>query len=513
MEHVDNWKIVLIDDEADIREVVSIVLEDAGFSVQTAEDGQKGIALCKTFCPQIVLTDIRMPGMDGIQVLQTIKERYPDIEVIVVTAFGETAVAIRALQLDASDFVTKPIDEQGLLVALKRARQRYESRKAMLDYTRFLERENAKTVSELIKIYSMQKNLIESSMDGIVACDDQGVVVTFNRSMVKVLGYQKEEVVNRFGFSDLFAADDDKLFMEKMVLPDYGGENRLFLFETALIAKSGKRVPVQVSAVTLWEQDKKSGWVCFFRDLRQMRELERELADQASILHQDKMMSLGRLCASVVHEINNPLFGVLNYVRLMLRILERGNPKAESLEKFQRYLDLVEKETQRCSTIISSLLTFSRKSEPAFEQVDVNALIDKCILLSQHKLELSNINLISRIDDNLPLINADANQLQQCIINLIFNALDAMPAGGTLTLSGRYLQQENTVAIGVQDTGQGIHEADLPHIFEPFFTTKKEGYGVGLGLSTVFGIMEHHKGTVTVESQPGNTVFMLHLPA
>ena len=180
MEHINNWKIVLMDDEADIREVVSIVLEDAGFSVQTAEDGQKGIALCKTFCPQIVLTDVRMPGMDGIQVLQTIKERYPDIEVIVVTAFGEMTVAIRALQLDASDFVTKPIDEQGLLVALKRAKQRYQSRKAMLDYTRFLERENAKTVSELIKIYSMQKNLIENSMDGIVACDDKGVVVTFN---------------------------------------------------------------------------------------------------------------------------------------------------------------------------------------------------------------------------------------------------------------------------------------------------------------------------------------------
>jgi signal transduction histidine kinase len=99
----------------------------------------------------------------------------------------------------------------------------------------------------------------------------------------------------------------------------------------------------------------------------------------------------------VVHEINNPLFGVLNYVRLMLRILERGNPEAESLEKFQRYLDLVEKETQRCSTIISSLLTFSRKSEPTFEQVEVNALIDKCILLSQHKLELSNINLVIKI--------------------------------------------------------------------------------------------------------------------
>ncbi len=512
MENPFTWKIVLIDDEEDIRDVTSIVLEDAGFSVSAAENGELGLSLCKTVCPQIVLTDIRMPGMDGIQVLKTIKETHPDIEVIVVTAFGEMELAVKALQLDASDFITKPINESGLLIALKRAKQRYSSKKALKDYTFFLEKEQAKTARELIKTYSFQKNLIENSMDGIVACDEKDTIVMFNRSMEKILGYDKSEMVSKLKFSNLFTRSEGNLVKEKMGGPEFGGEEKLFLYETTLIDNEGNKVPVQVSAVTLWEENVKSGWVGFFRDLRKLRRLERELADQATILHQDKMMSLGRLSASVVHEINNPLFGVLNYIRLMIRILKRGMPEPASIEKFQRYLDLVEKETKRCSDIISSLLTFSRKSEPAMGEVNITELMDKCIMLSRHKMELCNIELVTRIDNNLPLIKGDANQLQQCMINIVFNAADAMPDGGTLTLDCSHANHENEVIIRVKDTGTGIKKEDLSHIFEPFFTTKKEGYGVGLGLSTVFGIIEHHKGRVSVESEPGNTVFMIHLP-
>ncbi|UCG04807.1 MAG: response regulator, partial [Desulfobacterales bacterium] len=124
MGHFSAWKIVLIDDEEDIREVMTIALQDAGYNVDTAPDGATGLQLCEDISPQIVITDIRMPGIDGLQVLETIKKDYPDIEVIVATAFGEMDLAIRALQLDASDFITKPISEEALYLALKRARER-----------------------------------------------------------------------------------------------------------------------------------------------------------------------------------------------------------------------------------------------------------------------------------------------------------------------------------------------------------------------------------------------------
>ncbi len=375
----DQWQIVLIDDEADIREVTSYTLKDAGYSVATAPDGKSGFELYQRKSPQIVITDIRMPRMDGLEVLEKIKQTGSDTEVIVVTAFGEMDLAIRALQLDASDFITKPINDTSLHLALQRARERYTARKQIRDYTALLERENA---------------------------------------------------------------------------------------------------------------------------------------NQARILHQDKMMSLGRLAASVVHEINNPLSGILNYQRLMARILKRGPLESGSQAKFERYLELVESETERCSQIISSLLTFSRKSTLSFEPIDFTDLLQRALVLSQHKLTLSDITVSHAVDPILPPVRGDLNQLQQCIINLVFNAMDAMPRGGTLHLSVRADADNRGVILAVTDSGTGIARSDQGSIFEPFFTTKAEGHGVGLGLSTVYGIMQHHNGTVAVQSVPGHgTTFLLKLPS
>jgi signal transduction histidine kinase len=152
-------------------------------------------------------------------------------------------------------------------------------------------------------------------------------------------------------------------------------------------------------------------------------------------------------------------------------------------------------------------------SAPNFGQVAIDELLQRSVLLSRHKLELSNIRLESSVQANIPSVVGDFNQLQQCVINLIFNAIDAMPDGGTLNLDGYYDADKDQAIISVKDSGRGISPENMPHIFEPFFTTKNEGYGVGLGLSTVYGIMERHAGTVKVESQPGDgAVFMLVLP-
>ena len=507
------WKIVLIDDEKDIREVMAIALQDAGYTVDIAADGATGLKLCEDSSPQIVITDIRMPGMDGLQVLETIKRKYSDIEVIVATAFGEIDLAIRALQLDASDFITKPISDEALYLALNRARERFNSRKQLKDYTALLEREKAETSQELLKSIAFQRNLIESSMDGILGCDGKDTVVTYNQSMEQMLGYEKIEVLHKMTIKQFFPAGKLAHFKAELSSDTYGGESRLILYETSLVEKSGREIPVQVSANLLFEQGRENGLVCFFRDLRKIRKLEREVSDQARILHQDKMMSLGRLAASVVHEINNPLAGILNYLRLMSRVLSQGSLSEDRQEKFQRYLDLVENETNRCSQIVSGLLSFSRRSPPSFGQVQIDELIQRCILLSQHKLELSNIRLETSVQSNLPPVTGDFNQLQQCIINLIFNAIDAMPDGGTLELSSRFDTDRDVMIVRVKDSGCGIPKKDLAHIFEPFYTTKKEGYGVGLGLSTVYGIIEQHHGSVNVESRSEEgTAIMLELP-
>ncbi len=514
MDASEKWRVVLIDDEEDIRDVLTLALTDAGFEVASAHDGKTGLELCRDFSPQIVITDIRMPGMSGLQVLEHLKDSRPETEVIVATAFGEMDVAIRALQLDASDFITKPISDQALQMALKRARERYSARQQLADYTRLLEQENVETTQELLTAIAFQRGLIDSSMDGIIGCDGTKKVVTFNRAMEKMLGYSRFEVLGRMDLADFFPPGGADEALAAMSGKSHGGPGRLFMFETRLLAAGGQTIPAQVSATPIVEQGEAEGLVLFLRDLRDIRRLERDMADQARILHQDKMMSLGRLAASVVHEINNPLSGILNYARLMRKIILRGPLSPGHLEKFRGYLDLVESETDRCSQIVSGLLAFSRRSQPEFTEVDIEDLISRSVALSRHKLEMSNIELDLTMNSSPPKVSGDRNQLQQCLINLIFNAIDAMPRGGRLGLAATLDGQRQEVVITVRDTGSGIAEADLPHIFEPFFTTKREGYGVGLGLSTVFGIIEHHNGRVEVESRPGQgSVFTIHLPA
>jgi PAS domain S-box-containing protein len=507
------WKIVLIDDEEGIRKVMSIALADAGYDVQTAADGVSGVRLCREINPQIVITDIRMPGMNGLEVLQRVKEADPDKEVIVITAFGDIDVAVRALQLDASDFITKPIHDEALWVALRRAKERYTTRRDLRDYTSLIEEKWMETSEKLAQTFNFQRNLIESSMDGIMACDESGRVITFNRSLEQMLGYAKEEVIGSLGLDHFFAVGETEKFRGKLRSEEYGGRNRLSLFETTLVSREGGRIPVQLSATVLFEAEKEIGIVWFVRDLREIRRLEQEFADQARLLQQDKMIALGKLAASVVHEINNPLSGILNYIRLMIKILSRGVPVGDQVQKFRDYLGLMESETSRCSKIVSNLLAFARQSKMDFAEIDVNDLLQKCILLSEHKLKLQNIQVQTRFDPQVPCIQGDFNQVQQCVFNLILNAVDAMPEGGLLIIESSLDDEDRAVRIRVEDTGCGIAREDLPHIFEPFFTTKKEGKGIGLGLSTVYGIVERHKGSIRVASEVGKgTVFTMKFP-
>ncbi|MFH2220281.1 MAG: response regulator [Pseudomonadota bacterium] len=513
MEQTEKWKVLLIDDDEGIRKVMSIALEDAGYRMVTAADGNTGLALCREESPQIVITDIRMPGMDGIEVLKSIKEADPDREVIVTTAYGEIEYAIQALQLDASDFITKPINDTALRVALERAKERYTTRKELRDYTALIEERWMDTAEELSNLLVFQEKLIESSIDGIAGCDRDGKIIVFNSSMEQMLGYAGDRVIGKMTLSQLFPEDEWENLEKKLYGEGYGGKNQLLLYETNLISISADKIPVQFSAAALFRGTDEIGVVGFFRDLRKIRRLEQQFADKTRLLHQDKMISLGKLSASVVHEINNPLTGVLNYIRLMIKISDRGTLSPEQTEKFRKYLGLMESEVSRCSEIVSNLLAFSRKSKLEFGEVNVNELITKCMLLSDHKLTLQNIQIKTGLTPEIPTILGDFNQLQQCILNLTLNAADAMPNGGKLAIETAFHARSGLVEIKVADTGCGIAREDLTKIFDPFFSTKMEGKGLGLGLSVVFGIIDRHKGTIEVESElDKGTVFTIKLP-
>ena len=375
-------------------------------------------------------------------------------------------------------------------------------------------REVKRLQQELHTLFEFEHNLIQSSIDAIIASDRDGSIIVFNQQAEKLLGYSAYEMIMKMSFNDLFPPAMLEELRKELVSDEYGGENRLLLFETYITNKKGDKIPVQLSATVMFDQGEEIGMMGFFRDLREIRRMEQQFDDQTRLLHEHKMISLGRLSASVVHELNNPLAGILNYIRLMLKIIKRGSLDQKNQEKFQRHLTLVESETHRCSKIVSNLLAFSRKSELQLNDMNINELLDKSILLSQHKLMLQNIQIKTDLDPGIPKVLGDFNQIQQCVINLIFNAIDAMSDGGTLTIISSFDPSKEMVEIKVADTGYGIADEDLHQIFDPFYSTKTEGQGLGLGLSLVYGIIDRHKGTITVESELGkDTVFIISLPA
>jgi two-component system, NtrC family, sensor kinase len=268
----ENWKILLIDDDAGIRRITALALGQAGYSVVTAADGPSGIQLCQEAAAQIVITDVGMPGMDGLEVLKRIKEIDPDKEVIVTTAFTEMDLAIRALQLDAGGFLVKPVSDHALSAALERAKERYRRRRDMVAYTTLIEERWMDTADELAQMFHFQKILIESSIDGIAACDRTGKVIIYNPSLERLLGYPRASVIGKMSILDFFAPGEAGPFQDRLYSEETSRRDRLFPFTTAIVTVEGRRIPVVLSAKVLFHGDEQVGMVIHFRDLNPLPE-------------------------------------------------------------------------------------------------------------------------------------------------------------------------------------------------------------------------------------------------
>ena len=231
------------------------------------------------------------------------------------------------------------------------------------------------------------------------------------------------------------------------------------------------------------------------------------------VLHVEKMASIGKMAAVVAHEVNNPLSGILTYAKLLRKWVGTGQVSREKRDESVQCLELIAAESRRCGELIHNLLSLSRTAPMNVQSTDLNAVIDRCLLLVRHQLELGGVELHVDLAKDIPMVPCDPAQLEQVFIALIMNAIDAMPRGGSLWLEDRIIQQGTEIEIKVRDDGTGIAPAILPHIFEPFMTTKENGRGTGLGLAIARGIMERHKGHIEVESELGQgTTFTVTLP-
>lgn len=231
---------------------------------------------------------------------------------------------------------------------------------------------------------------------------------------------------------------------------------------------------------------------------------------QTQLLHSEKLAAVGKLAATVAHEVNNPLTGVYTYIKLMERKIEQGQIDAADVGKYRGYLETMRREVERTTAIVQNLLDFTRPKEPVRKPLNLVTVVEESLALIRNKLSLNNIEVVNLITP-LPEVLADPAHMKQVFLNLLINACEAMEGGGILTIDGISEEKENRVTVSVHDTGVGIEPEHLARIFDPFFSTKEKG--TGLGLSVVNGIVSRHNGKVDVESSPGKgTTIRVTLP-
>jgi len=347
--------------------------------------------------------------------------------------------------------------------------------------------------------------VIDTLPVGLYVIDRDYRIKIWNRQReIGAPGLRRDEVVGRQVFEvltrqppEMLRADFDRVFQTGEILQDeldvtLGGELRSFRLS---------KIPMRLDG------DEISHVITIGEDVTESRRI------QGQIMQSEKLAAIGQLAAGVMHEINNPLATISACVAAIGGRLDALRPAERT--RVDEYLQIIDKEVDRCTRIVDGLLDFSRPKGKAKARVTLNDVLEETLFLLKHHRKFKRLTLVRELDGSIPPITGNAEQLTQVFMALMLNAVDAVPEGrGKLTVrTGRNLNQSDEVVAEIEDNGVGIARADQSKIFEPFYTTKPPGRGTGLGLSICYGIVEDHRGRIEVESQPGRgSTFRVFLP-
>ncbi|MFH2013326.1 MAG: ATP-binding protein [Pseudomonadota bacterium] len=333
--------------------------------------------------------------------------------------------------------------------------------------------------------------LVSSSIDAFIATDMKGAITLFSKGSENILGYKAEEVVET-PISNYYVNGMNEARKIMKVLYEKG---RLQNHETEMIIKDGRKVNINFSVSLIKNNNGEPiGTLGIGKDFTEYKRIERKLQQSA------KLATVGELAAGIAHEVGTPLNVILGTAEYIMMKMEEDDPKTEELK-------IIISQAEHITKLIHQLLTFSRYNEPEFKSIDINSLLRDVLKLTDLQMVKEKVKVLTDLQPNIPLIIGDDNQLKQVFINIIVNAIHAMPQGGTLTISSKLdiptsstYSDDRFVDIIISDTGCGIPPKEISKIFDPFFTTKDIDKGTGLGLTVSHRIVEDHDGTIDVES-------------
>ncbi len=325
-----------------------------------------------------------------------------------------------------------------------------------------------------------------------------------NEATSRITGYEYDELINK-AWADLVHPDNFEESIERYRLRQRG-ETLGKAYEIKMVRKDS--VPITVhGSFAISTHEGKVATISFLRDITERKKGEKAL------WRSQRLASIGRLAAEIAHEMNNPLTSVLTFCKLANNILQQEPFPTQRASELRDYISYLNSETERCANISRNLLDFSRQSEIEIRENDIHEILDKTLTILRHRAGLDEIEIQTDYTPELPFLSCDFKRLQQAFVNILWNAIEAMPEGGKLTVATRFDQEKDRIEIRVSDTGVGIPDEDVERIFEPFYTTKAEGKGVGLGLSVAYGIIRQHQGEIHFQSDVGQgTHVTIHLP-
>jgi len=505
-------KLLLADDEEGIRKVLGIYLADSGFEVLTAENGLQALDVFRKEHPAIVLTDLRMPGLDGIELLRTIKSERPDTEVVMITGHGDMDLAIESLKLEATDFVTKPINDDVLDIALKRAQERIAMRGQLREYTENLESRVRQQAARLVEAERLAA--IGQALEGIssafrdMAGEVEGGVRFFNEMPCFVAIHDRDLKVlavnplYRERLGDRVGGRSWEIYGQRYASTDPCPVGRTFESGQAqrsretLVYSDGRRWPAMVHTVPIRTSAGELQLVLEFAiDFSEVERLRQEL--QAT---QDRLSSLGLMLSSVSHGVK----GILTGMDAGVYLAESGLRK-NRMDQAQEGLDTVKEMVERVRRVVLDVLYFAKERPLEAKRVHVMKFAEGVLSLASSKIRRHSIELVTEIAADSGDFEVDEDIAAPALLNLLDNAVDACVEDRSKPahrIAFRARGEGDLVIFEIEDDGIGMSADTREKIFKLFFSSKSKA-GTGLGLFIAQQVVQQHGGAIDVSSTPG----------
>ncbi|MCX5666852.1 MAG: response regulator [Candidatus Omnitrophica bacterium] len=505
-------KILVVDDEEIIRQLLVRTFKEGPYHVEAVPDAEAALKKIKGDSFNLLITDLKMPRVSGMDILKEVKSVNPYIEVIIITGYPTIELAVEAVKIGAFDFICKPFDLAGMKTTVTKCleKQKFSINSVKLGELGTLF-EISKTISINTDIKSLLARILDSALEIVKAGKGSILLLDENTGELTVRAARGsgEEIMNNTGpflsiplVSKYSGAPGNALgvinITDKISRESFTGRE-----ETLLSVLAGQAA-VAIENANIYSQ--LQGKI-----LTLGQTIDRLNQTQNQLFQSEKMAAVGQLAFGIAHEIRNPLGIILGGIEFLeMNLGNKDEINKEIVGKLKESID-------RANNIIVDLLKFSRTSKLEAYSVNICALIDEVAALIKNQAYSKDVRIVKNYADSALSVLADPALLRQAFFNLCINAIDSMSKGGELRLNiysgqGQGAKANKEVIVEIADTGKGIPEDILPRIFEPFFTTKEPGKGTGLGLSIVHLILERHKAAITVESAAGKgTKFTIRL--